>query len=132
MGIAHLVYAWAERGAGSVIGQILIGLVYLVALFYLLVHPVSGILAIALIPAIYIVIEGVFELVIYSRWKRLPGAGWFLIGGIISLLLGALIFFHWPSSSVWAVGTLVGISLVVSGIARFTMPVQRRRLLTGI
>ena len=131
-GIAHLIYAWAERGAGSVIWQILIGVVYLVAAFYLLVHPVSGILAITLILAVYIAIEGIFELLIYSRWRRLPGAGWFLFDGLISLLLGALIFFHWPASSAWAVGTLVGISLVMSGIARFAMPLRRRRLLTGI
>jgi uncharacterized membrane protein HdeD (DUF308 family) len=48
------------------------------------------------------------------------------VDGLISLLLAGLIFFHWPSSSLWAVGTLVGISLLFSGIARITLPMTRR------
>ncbi len=131
-GVAHLVYAWSERGAGNILWQVLIGVVYLFAAFYLLAHPVSGILAITLILAIYIALEGVLELAVFSRWHRLPGTTWFLFDGLISLLLAGLIFFHWPSSSVWAVGTLVGISLLFSGIARVTMPTYRRRLLISL
>jgi uncharacterized membrane protein HdeD (DUF308 family) len=51
---------------------------------------------------------------------------WFLVDGLVSLLLAGLIFFHWPSSSFWAVGTLVGISLLFSGIARLTFPMRPR------
>jgi uncharacterized membrane protein HdeD (DUF308 family) len=29
-----------------------------------------------------------------------------------------MIYVHWPSSSVWAIGTLVGISLIISGVSR--------------
>src|SRR6202022_4986043 len=39
-GVAHLVYAWSERGAGSVIWQILVGNVYLIAGIYMLLLPV--------------------------------------------------------------------------------------------
>lgn len=46
--------------------------------------------------------------------------------GLVSLLLAGLIFFHWLSSSLWAVGTLVGISLLFSGIARLTLPMGLR------
>jgi len=131
-GVAHLVYAWSERGAGSIILQILIGIVYLVAAFYLLIQPVSGILALTLIFASYIAVEGIVELVIFTRWRHQPGAPWFLFDGLVSLLVAGLIFFHWPSSSIWAIGTLVGISLIMSGVARLTMPTLRRRLLVAI
>jgi uncharacterized membrane protein HdeD (DUF308 family) len=131
-GVAHLIYAWSERGAGAILWQILIGLVYLVAAFYILTHPVHGVLALTLVLAFYIAVEGIFELVVFSRLRHHPGTSWFLIDGIISLLLAGLIFFHWPSSSTWAVGTLVGISLLLSGIARFTMPIHRRRRLLEI
>jgi len=95
-GVAHLVYAWKERGAGSVIWQILIDLVYLLAPFYPLVYPVHGIVAITLLLALYFALEGIFELIVCSRWRRLPGFAWFLVDGIISLLLGALIFLRRP------------------------------------
>jgi len=128
-GVAHLVYAWSERGAGAILWEVLIGLIYLAAAFYMLTRPVSGVVALTFVLAFFIAFEGVFELVVFSRLRRLPGSFWFLIDGIISLLLAGLIFFHWPSSSSWAVGTLVGISLLMSGIARFTLPVRRRKLL---
>lgn len=44
-------------------------------------------------------------------------------------LTACLIFLHWPSSSAWVVGTLVGISFLFSGIARLTMPVYRRQMM---
>jgi uncharacterized membrane protein HdeD (DUF308 family) len=123
-GIAHLVYAWSERGAGAILWQVLIGLVYLAAGIWLLLMPVVGVVALTLVLAWYIALEGVLELLSYSRLRRLPGSVWFLIDGIVSLLLAGLIFFHWPSSSLWAVGTLVGISLLFSGIARISLPMR--------
>jgi len=129
-GIAHLVYAWSERGAGAVLWQILIGIVYLVAAFYMLARPVSGVVALTLVLGIYIALEGVFELALFSLVRKRPGSIWFLVDGLASLLLAVLIFFHWPSSTFWAVGTLVGISLLFSGIARLTFPMRPRLALS--
>jgi uncharacterized membrane protein HdeD (DUF308 family) len=127
-GVAHLVYAWFERGAGAVIWQILIGLVYIGAAVAMLLLPVTAVVALTLVLGWYIAIEGVFELILFSRLRRVPGAGWLLFDGVVSLVLAGLIFFHWPSSSFWVLGTLVGISLLFSGIARLTMPMARRRI----
>jgi uncharacterized membrane protein HdeD (DUF308 family) len=131
-GLAHLLYAWSERGAGAVLWQIVIGLVYLIAGASLLFHPVASIAGLTLVLAIYIAVEGVIELGLFFRVKHVPGTTWFLIDGIISLLLAGLIFAHWPWSSAWALGTLVGISLIMSGIARLTLPAGRRRLALGV
>jgi uncharacterized membrane protein HdeD (DUF308 family) len=117
-GVAHLMYAWSQRGSGSVIWQILIGIVYLIAGLYMLFHPLGGMAVLTLVLAVYIMFEGIFELVVFSRVRRHRGAVWFLVDGLISLFLAALIFFHWPSSSLWVIGTLVGISLLFSGLAR--------------
>ncbi|HTF65397.1 MAG TPA: DUF308 domain-containing protein [Edaphobacter sp.] len=125
-GIAHLIYAWSERGAGAILWHILIGIVYVIAALYMLLLPIAGVVALTLVLAFYIAVEGVFELVLFSLLRRLPGAVWFLVDGLVSLLLAGLIFFHWPSSSLWAVGTLVGISLLFSGIARLTLPLALR------
>jgi uncharacterized membrane protein HdeD (DUF308 family) len=125
-GVAHLVYAWSERGAGAIFWQVLIGVVYVIAAIYMLVLPVAGVLALTLVLAFYIALEGVFELAVFTRLRHLRGAVWFLVDGLVSLLLAGLIFFHWPSSSLWALGTLVGISLLFSGIARLTLPMSLR------
>jgi uncharacterized membrane protein HdeD (DUF308 family) len=123
-GVAHLVYGWSERGAGAVLWQVLIGIAYVVAAGCLLFLPVAGVVALTLILAVYIAFEGFFELAVFSMVRRLPGSVWFLIDGVVSLLLALLIFFRWPSDSFWALGTLVGISLLFSGIARLTLPMR--------
>jgi uncharacterized membrane protein HdeD (DUF308 family) len=125
-GVAHLVYAWSERGAGAVLWQVLIGVVYVIAALYILVLPVAGLVTLTLVFAYYIVLSGIFELVVFTRLRRLRGSAWFLVDGLVSLLLAGLIFFHWPLSSFWFIGTLVGISLLLSGIARITLPLSLR------
>lgn len=123
-GIAHLVYAWSERRAGAVLWQILIGAVYLIAALYMLVFPIAGVVTLTLVVAFYILAEGAFEVAVFVRLRRLHGAAWFLLNGLVSLLLGGLILLYWPFSSLWAVGTLMGISLLLGGIARITLPVS--------
>jgi uncharacterized membrane protein HdeD (DUF308 family) len=94
----------------------------------MLLLPVTAVITLTLVLGWYIAIEGIFELVLFARLRRVPGAGWFLFDGIVSLLLAGLIVFRWPSSSLWVLGTLVGVSLLFSGIARLTIPMARRRI----
>ena len=117
-GIAHLVYAWSARGTGAVLWQVLLGVLYVLVAFYLIFHPSSGLVTLTLLLAAYFVIEGVLELVAYFRLRHAHHAGWTLWNGVLTLLLGILIWARWPVSSVWALGTIVGISLILSGIAR--------------
>ena len=127
-GIVHLVYAWSERGAGAIVWQILIGVAYLIAALYMLVLPVAGVVTLTLVLTFYIVLTGILELAVFFRLRWLRGAIWFLVDGLASLLIAGLIFFHWPSSALWAVGTLVGVSLLLSGIARITLPLSLREI----
>ena len=126
-GVAHWVYAWFERKAAGVLWQILIGLVYIVAGITMLLLPVNAVFALTLVLACYIAVEGVLELVFFFRLRLLRGSAWFLVDGIVSLLLSILIFVGWPSSSLWALGLLVGVSLLFSGVARLTLPMLRLR-----
>jgi uncharacterized membrane protein HdeD (DUF308 family) len=121
---AHLAYAWSERRTGAILWQVLIGIAYLVASLYMLLLPIAGVVTLTLVVAFYIMAEGAFAVVLFFRLRRLRGAGWFLANGIISLILGGLILIYWPLSSLWAVGTLIGVSLLLGGIARIALPMS--------
>lgn len=127
-GIFHFVYAWSVRGAGHVFWEILIGIVYVIAALFMLFRPTRGLIVLTLVLGVYILVEGIFEIAAFFSLRGARGAGWFLADGIISLILAALILLHWPSSSVWVLGTLVGISLLFSGFARLTLPMRPRDL----
>jgi uncharacterized membrane protein HdeD (DUF308 family) len=128
----HFGYAWSERGAAAVLWQVLLGVIYLVAGLSLLFAPVAGVLTLTLILGCYLAVEAVVELAVFFRLRALPGAIWFFVDAVVSLLLAGLILAHWPSSSVWALGTLVGISLIFSGMARLMHPASRRRVLLPV
>jgi uncharacterized membrane protein HdeD (DUF308 family) len=129
-GIVHLIYSWHSRKASGVTWQILIAILYLFVGFYLVFHPARGLVTLTLLLASYFLVEGVIELVLYFRLRSSHRSGWFLWDGLITLLLGILIWAHWPFSSVWVLGTLIGISLLISGFTRlFAKPTLASGLL---
>jgi len=126
-GVVHLMLAFRAHGAGSVIWKALVGVAYLVFGGYLILHPVIGVASLTLVLASLFLIEGVLDIVLYAKMRPAQGSSWVLIDGIVSLLLGLMIYLQWPSSSAWAIGTLVGISLIFSGVARVMLSMAVRR-----
>jgi uncharacterized membrane protein HdeD (DUF308 family) len=129
-GVVHIIMAFHARGAGSVIWRLLVGIAYIVFGGYLLMHPLLGVASLTLVLASLFLIEGVLEIVLYAKLRPAPGSGWVLFDGVVTLLLALLIWVHWPSSSVWAIGTLVGVSMIMSGVTRVMMSAAVRRLTT--
>lgn len=129
-GITHLIFAWKAHSAGAVLWEILVGLVYLFAGIYLIMHPLAGLLSLTLILAIYLFIEGIFEIILSFQLVR-SGRVWMIFDGIITLILAFMIWRTWPVSTVWAIGTLVGISMLFSGISRLMFSLNARRVLTN-
>ena len=94
----------------------------------MLMNPLLGVLSVTLLLAVFLLVEGILELVLYFRIRQVRNAGWVLFDGIVTLILGILIWTHWPSSAVWVIGTLVGISLIFSGISRFMLAMAVRNI----
>jgi uncharacterized membrane protein HdeD (DUF308 family) len=126
-GVVHLVLAFRVHGAGSVIWKLLVGVAYVCFGTYVILHPVLGVASLTLILASLFLIEGILDIVLYVKMRPIHGSIWVLIDGIVTLLLGLLIYMQWPSSSAWAIGTLVGISLIFSGVARVGMSMAVRK-----
>jgi len=131
-GAAHLVFAWYTRTTGGVVWELLVGILYGFIGVYLLMHPIGGLAALTLALAIYLTIEGVLELVLSFQLRPLPGSGWLIFDGIITLILAALIWRTWPSSTEWAIGTLVGVSMLFSGISRLMLSMAAHRVVTKL
>jgi uncharacterized membrane protein HdeD (DUF308 family) len=126
-GVAHLMLAFRAHGAGSVIWKLLVGIAYLAFGVYMIARPAAGVASLTLLVASLFLIEGVLDIVLYVKMRPIHGSSWVLIDGLVTLALGAMIYLQWPSSSLWAIGTLVGISLIFSGVARVGMSFAVRR-----
>lgn len=129
-GAAHFVFAWHLRSAGGVVWQILQGVLYIGIGVYLLMHPVAGLVTLTLALAIYLFLEGVLELVMSFQVGAMRGRGWLVFDGIVTLILSVLIWKTWPASTEWVIGTIVGISMLFSGMTRLMLSLAGRSLLT--
>ena len=127
-GAAHLVATFAGGGAGRVIWQVILGIIYIVGGIYFLTHPLLGLGTLTLLLAVIILMEAVLEFMAYFRARNEGGSGWMLFNALITLFLGGLIWLHWPSSSVWAIGTLVGVNLLMTGTSRLMFGLAARTL----
>lgn len=130
-GLAHLAYAFAAESAGTVLWRLLIGVVYIAGGIYLAANPGLSLQALTLVLAGIFFAEGVMRIVFFFQTRPLPGSGWILVDGLLTVLLGFLIARDWPASSSWAIGTIVGVNLCVSGITRLMFSVMARRALTA-
>ncbi len=79
--------------------------------------PLAGAAALGLLLIIYFLLDGFASISFAFMLRPLGGWIWTLVNGIISLTLAVVFLFSWPFGSVWLVGTLVGISLIIDGAA---------------
>jgi uncharacterized membrane protein HdeD (DUF308 family) len=98
----------------------------------MIVHPLLGVASLTLLLASLFLVEGILNIVLFFKMRPVHGSTWVLMDGIITLLLGAMIYAQWPSSSAWAIGTLVGISMIFSGVARVMMSLSVRRAVGAV
>jgi len=126
-GVAQLVQAFQVRGWKG------FGLHALGAVFYTLggilviARPVAGALTLTLILSMFLVIEGGGRIGIALQHRPQPGWVGFLVGGILGVLLGAMLFMELPSSALWALGLLLGVNLVISGVSLLGLGMAARR-----
>jgi uncharacterized membrane protein HdeD (DUF308 family) len=114
-GIVHGVYAFRAASLGRGVLKFVIGAVTAVCGMLMLVHPLLGLASLTLFLAAYFVVEGVSRIFFALELRPLKGWGWTLFGGILSLILGVLIWSQWPLSGAWAIGVLFGVNLMMGG-----------------
>jgi uncharacterized membrane protein HdeD (DUF308 family) len=115
-GIARSIFAFKAKSWGKGIVVFLLGLLTLIVGFYMVTRPAVAAVSLTLFLAAYFIVDGIFEIIEAFDLKPIDGWGWMLIGGIVSILLGFMIWRQWPVSGAWAIGILVGIKLVFAGM----------------
>ena len=127
-GVAHAAAAIGGGGIGRVVWQLALAVLYIVGGVYFFTHPLLGLGTLTLFLAIILVVEAFFELIAYFAVRGDEGSRWRLVNAIVTLILGGMIWRQWPTSSVWAIGTLVGVNLMMTGFSRLMLGAAARRM----
>jgi len=128
-GCVHLVFAWFSPNTRGLVWEVLVGILYGLIGVYLVMHPVRGLESLTLALAIYLSLEAILEFALGFTIRPLPGSAWLVFDGVITLILAVMIWRSWPSSSGWAIGLLVGISMLFSGTARLALSMAAKSTL---
>lgn len=127
VGIAQLVFALHSQTVGKFFLKILLAVIYGIAGIALAFFPIAGVAALTVVLGAFLCAYGVVAIVGAFQMRPVDGWGWFLFDGLVTLLLGMLILAGWPSSSLWAIGTLVGVAVLMSGISRIMIAGKIRK-----
>ncbi len=117
-GVARLVYAFK---AGHQVWPYVMGALGVVAGIYMATHPLVAVGTMIMLLALYLFTVGVCE--IMMAWQLRPAKGWVItiISGILSIVLGVLIWGQFPLAGAIAIGVLFGINLLFSGMALISL-----------
>jgi uncharacterized membrane protein HdeD (DUF308 family) len=110
-GISLLVLAARARS----FAHAMVGALSLVAGVYMMAEPAVALVTMGVFLAMYFAVAGIVEVIYALRLKPEQGWGWLMFGGIVSLLLGIMMWRQMPFAGAWAIGVLVGIRLLMSG-----------------
>lgn len=125
-GIAKLAYAFQTRDRGGFAWKLVLSILYIATGIMLFVYPLTGVLTLTLLLGSFLLTEGVFETILAFRLRPQQNWTWVLGDGIITLILGGMIWFQYPFNAPWIIGTLVGASVLFTGISRIGLSLSGR------
>jgi uncharacterized membrane protein HdeD (DUF308 family) len=126
-GVFYLVGAFFMRGWGGFFLSLLAGVLHLALGLIAINHPIEVAAAYTLFLAVFFFVEGLFR-VVAALAGRFHDWGWVLLSGLITLLLGVLIWSKWPWDALWVIGTFVGIDLIFSGASYIALGLHAKNI----
>jgi uncharacterized membrane protein HdeD (DUF308 family) len=126
-GIAEIIHAFAvSRWSGTLL-HVLVGVLYGVAGFVILDRPGESAILLTRLIAIFLIVGGVFRIVA-ALANRFPAWGYVFLNGVVTLVLGAMIYAQWPASGLWFIGLYLGIEMILNGCSSIALGLGLKRL----
>jgi uncharacterized membrane protein HdeD (DUF308 family) len=126
-GVCYVVGAFFTRRWGGFFLSLLAGVLHLAVGLIVVDRPVEAVLVYTLVMAVFFFVEGLLRIIgaVIGRFEH-----WVLMfcSGLVTLLLGVMIWRQWPFSGLYVVGLFVGINLVLHGASFVSIGLAARRL----
>jgi uncharacterized membrane protein HdeD (DUF308 family) len=132
VGIAQFFFAVHSQTAGKFSWKVLLGVLYGIAGLILAFFPIAGVAALTVFLGTLLLLYAGVATVTAFALRPTEGWGWFLFDAATSYLMAMLILTRWPSSSFWAIGTLVGVAVLMGGISRIMIASRIRRAIPRV
>ncbi len=125
-GIVHGAHAFTVRGWRGSLWQLSLAVLSVIAGIVVLTTPVVGLVTLTLLVIAYLLVDGIVEGAMALRMAGQPGRGSIAVSAIVSLLLAGVLWSGFPTTAAWAIGVLVGVSLLVTGLSMVVVAYSSR------
>ena len=133
-GIVGLVVMFLAPSVPAFLWSLLTAALSLIVGVLLLWHPITGIISLTLVLIAFFIVEGIVQIAaaVGNRDDLSSSWGWMVMSGIADLVLAGLMISGWPGTAIWAVGLIVGVNLVTSGLAITMAALAGRSLVKAV
>jgi uncharacterized membrane protein HdeD (DUF308 family) len=125
--VFNIIHAFKVRKWTGFALHLLGGLLYAAAGAIVLIYPFGGVATLMLVLGVLFIADGAVRSMLAAALRPRDGWGWFLAGGIMSIVLGVMMLTMWPAGALWIVGMLFGVNLLFNGMLTTLFAVQCRR-----
>ena len=116
-GVSQCFLAFKAGAFGRGLMVFVVGILMTIVGVYMMNQPVAGLATLTIILMSYLLTTGALEIIVAVQLKPADGWGLQLFNGVVTLLLGIMLWRQFPLSGAWAIGVLFGIKMIFSGWA---------------
>lgn len=127
-GIVQIIQSFMARKWSGLFLSLLLALLYLITGLLCVAKPAVMAISLTLWIAAFCFIAGLFRM-LSSLIIRFNHWGWVFFNGLVTFILGLMIFADWPLSGLWVIGLFIGIDMILTGWAWVILSLSARRQL---
>ena len=121
-GLTRMFWALKAGSLGKGVLVFLIGVLTLLAGVAVISHPVMTSAILTMILAAYFFVDGFTEIIAaFTLPGGQGGKGWLIFDGVVTVLLGAMLFSSFPIGGTLAIGVFLGIKLLFVGMTMLAL-----------
>jgi uncharacterized membrane protein HdeD (DUF308 family) len=114
-GVFQIIHAFMTREWRGFIFGLLSGLLYAAGGLLIMNEPVHGAVVLTLVLVAFIIAGGIVRVVLALRHRAVRAWSLVLASGLVSVVVGCLLYASLPWSGLWVLGTLIAVELLVQG-----------------
>ena len=126
-GAAHIVFAFQMKRWGQTIGLLLVGGLYVLAGLVTFWNPVLASTFLTLLMALSMLVAGIMRTAASLAIRPVSGGPWLAAAGVVTVLVSLIVLAGWPVNSLWMIGALLAIDLMLTGCALSALALALRR-----
>jgi uncharacterized membrane protein HdeD (DUF308 family) len=114
-GVFQIIHAFMTKEWRGFAFALISGLLYVAGGMLIMSEPIHGAVVLTLVLTAFIIAGGIVRAVLALQHRGIRAWGFVFLSGIVSVVVGFLLYARLPWSGLWILGILIAIELLVQG-----------------